>query len=158
MPNMIFVNLPVADLAAAKAFYSALGFGLNEQFSDERTASFVVSDAIVVMVMTQDRFREFTERPGVADPRTAREVINAFGVDSRDEVDRLIEAGLAAGGHPVRQDRGPRLHVRPRHRRPGRPPPRVRVDGPVGRRRGVSPGQTARSGRTLRTSPSIASA
>ncbi|MCO5614894.1 hypothetical protein L7F22_069179 [Adiantum nelumboides] len=73
MPNMIFVNLPVGDLDAAKAFYSALGFTLNEQFSDERTASFVVSDAIVVMVMAQDRFREFTEQPGVADPRTARE-------------------------------------------------------------------------------------
>ena len=98
MPNMIFVNLPVSDLDAAKAFYSALGFTLNEQFSDERTASFVVSDAIVVMVMAEDRFREFTEQPGVADPRTAREVINAFGVESRDDVDRLIDAGLAAGG------------------------------------------------------------
>ena len=48
MPNMIFVNLPVSDLDAAKAFYSALGFTLNEQFSDERTASFVVSAASVV--------------------------------------------------------------------------------------------------------------
>lgn len=157
MPTMIFVNLPVADLAAAKAFYSALGFGLNEQFSDERTASFVVSDAIVVMVMTQDRFREFTEQPGVADPRTAREVITAFGVDSRDEVDRLIEAGLPpAASCPARPRTTASCTAAASTTRTAttssscgwtrRPSP------------GSEPGQTARSGRTLRTSPSIASA
>ncbi|MFP5071847.1 VOC family protein [Pseudonocardia nantongensis] len=98
MPNMIFPNLPVADLAASKAFYSALGFSLNEQFSDESTASFVVSDAVVIMVMTQERFTEFTKQPGTADPKIAREVINALGVESRDEVDKLADAGIAAGG------------------------------------------------------------
>ncbi|GAA1387821.1 VOC family protein [Pseudonocardia kongjuensis] len=98
MPSSIFVNLPVADLAVATTFYSSLGFTLNEQFSDEQTASFVISDAIVVMVMVEKRFIEFTEQSGTADPGGAREVINALGVESRDEVDRLAEAGLAAGG------------------------------------------------------------
>ncbi|ANY06984.1 VOC family protein [Pseudonocardia sp. HH130630-07] len=98
MPNMIFVNLPTSDLDAAKAFYSALGFTLNEQFSDEQTASFVVSDAIVAMVMTDKRFAEFTKQDSVATPGTAREVINALGVETRDEVGRLADAGLAAGG------------------------------------------------------------
>lgn len=98
MPNMIFVNLPVTDLDAAKAFYSALGFTLNEQFSDEQTASFVISDAIFVMIMTEKRFAEFTTQSSVAEPGTAREVINALGADSREEVDRIAEAGLAAGG------------------------------------------------------------
>lgn len=98
MPNMIFPNLPVEDLARAKEFYSALGFTLNEQFSDETTASFVVSDAIVIMVMTRSRFGEFTRQPGTADPAAAREVINALGVESREEVDKLANAGLAAGG------------------------------------------------------------
>ncbi|MEV1294170.1 VOC family protein [Pseudonocardia sp. NPDC049635] len=98
MPNAIFVNLPTSDLATAKAFYGALGFTLNEQFSDEQTASFEISDAIVVMVMTEARFTEFTEQSGTAAPGTAREVINALGVESRDEVDRIADAGLAAGG------------------------------------------------------------
>ncbi|SFO13719.1 hypothetical protein SAMN05216207_103237 [Pseudonocardia ammonioxydans] len=98
MPKMIFVNLPVADLDVAKAFYSGLGFTLNEQFSDEQTASFVVSDAIVAMVMTEKRFTEFTTQGSVAAPGTAREVINALSADSREEVDRLADAGLAAGG------------------------------------------------------------
>ena len=62
MPNMIFVNLPVGDLDAAKAFYSALGFTLNEQFSDERTASFVVSDSM--MLSTTSVLSEITPRVG----------------------------------------------------------------------------------------------
>lgn len=98
MPNMIFVNLPTANLAASKEFYSALGFRLNEQFSDENTASFEVSDAIVAMVMTHERFAEFTKQPAPADPKIAREVINALGAESRDEVDRIADAGVAAGG------------------------------------------------------------
>ncbi|BBG05252.1 MULTISPECIES: VOC family protein [Pseudonocardia] len=100
MPNMIFVNLPTADLDVAKTFYGALGFTLNEQFSDEQTASFVISDAIVAMVMTEKRFIEFTKQAGTADPAGAREVINALGVETRDEVDRIADAGLAAGGSP----------------------------------------------------------
>ncbi|ALE75696.1 Glyoxalase family protein [Pseudonocardia sp. Ae168_Ps1] len=98
MPNMIFVNLPASDLDASKAFYAALGFTLNEQFSDEQTASFVISDAIVAMVMTEKRFAEFTKQSSVADAGTAREVINALGAESREEVDRIADAGLAAGG------------------------------------------------------------
>lgn len=98
MPNMIFVNLPVADLDTSKAFYSSLGFALNEQFSDEQTASFVISDAIVAMVMTEKRFTEFTKQSGTAEAGTAREVINALGVEAREEVDRIADAGLAAGG------------------------------------------------------------
>lgn len=100
MPNSIFVNLPVADLAVAKDFYTALGFRLNEQFSDDSTASFEVSDAVVVMVMTRERFTEFTKQSATADPGTAREVINALGVENREEVDRIADAGLAAGGSP----------------------------------------------------------
>lgn len=98
MPNMIFVNLPVADLDASKAFYTGVGFTLNEQFSDEQTASFVISDAIVAMVMTEKRFIEFTKQSGTADTGTAREMINALGVETRDEVDRIADAGLASGG------------------------------------------------------------
>ena len=98
MPKMIFVNLPASDLDASKAFYAALWFTLNEQFSDEQTASFVISDAIVAMIMTEKRFTEFTKQSGTADPGGAREVINALGVESRDEVDRIADAGLGAGG------------------------------------------------------------
>lgn len=97
MPNMIFVNLPVANVAASREFYTAFGFTLNEQFSDESTASLVISDAIVVMVMDRARFADFTKKP-VTDAHSSTEVINALAVESRDEADRLADIGLATGG------------------------------------------------------------
>ncbi len=96
MPNMIFPNLPVADVDRARAFYSALGFTPNEQFSDENTVSMVVNDNIVIMLMTRARFADFTKKE-IVDAHTTTEVIHALGVDSRDEVDRLADAALAAG-------------------------------------------------------------
>ncbi|WP_130295187.1 VOC family protein [Pseudonocardia sediminis] len=93
---MIFVNLPVADVAASRDFYSALGFTINEQFSDENTASVVISDAIVAMIMNKTRFADFTKKQ-IVDAHSSTEVINALGVESRDEVDRLADAALAAG-------------------------------------------------------------
>ena len=96
MPNMIFPNLPVADVARSREFYTALGFTINEQFSDENTASVVISDSIVLMVMTRARFAEFTKKQ-IVDAHTSVEVITALGVETRDEVDRLADAALAAG-------------------------------------------------------------
>lgn len=96
MPNMIFPNLPVADVAASRAFFTALGFSINEQFSDENTASVVISDSIVLMLMTKARFGDFTKKQ-IADGHSTTEVFLALGVESRDEVDRLADAALAAG-------------------------------------------------------------
>ena len=97
MPNMIFPNLPVADVTRSREFYTALGFTPNEQFSDENTVSMVVSDAIVIMLMTKARFADFTKKQ-IADALTTTQVINALGVESRDDVDRLADAALGAGG------------------------------------------------------------
>ena len=95
----IFVNLPVTDLDRAKAFYAGLGFGFNEQFSDERTASVVVEENIVVMLLTRDRFADFV--PGqVGDPAQATSVLHALSAASREEVDELVSRALAHGGKP----------------------------------------------------------
>jgi predicted lactoylglutathione lyase len=96
---MIFVNLPVADLDRAKAFYAGLGFSFNEQFSDERTASVVISDSIVVMLLTRDRFADFVVG-AVGDPAEATTALNALSVDSREEADDLLSRALAHGGKP----------------------------------------------------------
>ena len=56
---MIFVNLPVTDLGASRAFYTALGFRVNEAFSDDQVAAIVVSETIVLMLLTRDRFADF---------------------------------------------------------------------------------------------------
>jgi uncharacterized protein len=96
---MIFVNLPVADLAASKAFYGGLGFSFNEQFSDERTASVVISDSIVVMLLTRDRFADFVTGE-VGDPAAGTTQLNGISADSRAEVDELVSRAMAHGGKP----------------------------------------------------------
>ena len=96
MPRMIFVNLPVVDLDRAKAFYTALGFTCNPQFSDDSGACMVLSETIYVMILNYEKWRMFTARPIPA--RGSSEVALALSCDGRDEVNALVEAGAAAGG------------------------------------------------------------
>ena len=96
MPRMIFVNLPVADLKAAMAFYTALGFSNNPQFTDDTAACMVWSEAINVMLLTHDKWRTFTSRP--IPPSTASEVLLAISLDDRAAVDAMVEAAGRHGG------------------------------------------------------------
>jgi predicted lactoylglutathione lyase len=97
MNRMIFVNLPVTDLSASRAFYTALGFEINEMFSDDTAVSVVVSDTIVLMLLTRDRFGDFVTGP-VGDPRAATTSILCLSAASPDEVDDLVGRALASGG------------------------------------------------------------
>lgn len=96
MTRQIFVNLPVADLDQAKAFYAALGFTNERNFTDQTAACMVWSEAIYVMLLTHAKWREFTARP--IPERGSSEVMLALGVDSREEVDRVTDAAGASGG------------------------------------------------------------
>jgi predicted lactoylglutathione lyase len=101
MPKLIFVNLPVADLAAAKAFYEAVGAVNNPQFTDDTAACMVFSDTIHVMLLTHDKFRQFTPKR-IADAHTTSEVLIAISTDSREAVDDITEKAIAAGGREAR--------------------------------------------------------
>lgn len=96
MTRMIFVNLPVADLKTSMAFYSALGFENNPQFTDETAACMVWSEAIHVMLLTHDKWRTFTDRP--IPPSSSSEVMLALSFDSRDAVDAVNMAAADNGG------------------------------------------------------------
>lgn len=96
MTQMIFINLPVADLPRSMKFYQALGFTHNPHFSDETAACMVLSEAIHVMLLTHPKWQGFTTRPIC--PRGSSEVSLALNCESRDAVDRLVEAGAAHGG------------------------------------------------------------
>lgn len=96
MPRMIFVNLPVTDLAASMAFYKALGFDNNPHFSDDTAACMVWSEAIHVMLLTHGKWRSFTDRP--IPPQTSSEVSLALSLDDRGAVDTMIAAAAANGG------------------------------------------------------------
>jgi uncharacterized protein len=94
----MFVNLPVTDLDRAKAFYSALGFRINPQFTDENAACVVVEeDHSFFMLLTREFFQTFTDRP-IGDPAQTVSVATAIFQDTREAVDAVAAAGLAAGG------------------------------------------------------------
>lgn len=107
--QMIFVNLPVKDAEVSKNFFARLGFEHNKQFSDETTTSVVISDTIVVMLLAEPRFKEFTPKgKEIADSATHAEAIIALSAESRAKVDELCDAALAAGATPSKdpQDYG----------------------------------------------------
>ncbi|BAR58358.1 hypothetical protein NK6_5199 [Bradyrhizobium diazoefficiens] len=94
---MILLNLPVRDLAASTEFYVALGGTVNPQFSGESSTSLMVTDAIGVMLLTHDHYRQFTKRR-IGDPRRDSQVLIALTVDDRDAVDATLTRAVAAGG------------------------------------------------------------
>ena len=96
MNRLIFINLPVKDLPRSMAFFKALGFDHNPQFSDETGACIVISDVIHVMILTEEKFRGFSPHP-VSDAYSATEVLNALSCSSREEVDDLVDKAVAAG-------------------------------------------------------------
>ena len=97
MTRQIFVNLPVADVARAQAFYLGLGFRLEPKFSNEAAASIVISDSLLVMLLGRPFFQTFTKKP-ICDAQAATEVILCLSCDSRAEVDELAALALAGGG------------------------------------------------------------
>lgn len=107
MPRTITISLPVADLNASKAFYSALGFTNNPQFSDGTAALMAWSETISVMLLTHEKWRTFTTRP--IPPSTASEVALNISCDSREQVDAMNQSAGSNGGtadiNPV-QDHG----------------------------------------------------
>jgi uncharacterized protein len=95
--RMLFVNLPVVDVERSKAFFAALGFSYNPMFTDETAACMLVGEQAFVMLLSRERFAEFATLP-IADPTTHTLALYCFSVSSRDEVDAVSAAALAAGG------------------------------------------------------------
>ncbi len=92
----VYINLLVRDIPASRAFYRALGFTINEQFSDDTAACVVISDTIHVMIMERSRFQGFIV--GEIAPQDTTEVLNCLSCESRDEVDLLVTLALDNGG------------------------------------------------------------
>ncbi|MDV9190133.1 glyoxalase [Streptomyces sp. SR27] len=103
-PQMIFVNLPVKDVSASKTFFEKLGYSINPQFSDETTGCVVISDTIFAMLLEEPKFQSFMA-PGkeISDATKATEVLVTLSAESREKVDELADAALAAGGTPAKE-------------------------------------------------------
>ena len=102
MPRKIFISLPVADIARSRAFYQALGFTPNPAFSDDSSACFEVSDAIIFMLSTHERFQAISPKSLVL-PSTGAMSLIALSCDSRTEVDAMTDAALRMGGRELHE-------------------------------------------------------
>ena len=96
-PRMIFVNLPVTDLQKSRAFLEALGAVNEPKFTDQTAACMKLSDSIFVMILTHEKFSQFTPRP-IADAKAGSEVLLCLSADSRESVDAAIQRAEASGG------------------------------------------------------------
>ncbi|XUL92931.1 VOC family protein [Streptomyces galilaeus] len=98
--RMLFLNIPVVDLERSKAFFAKLGFSFNPKFTDETATCMLVGEQAFVMLLTREKFAEFAKLP-LADPTTHTLALYCFSVSSREEVDSVSAAALAAGGTEV---------------------------------------------------------
>jgi uncharacterized protein len=94
----LYINLPVMDLARATAFYEALGFAKNTQFSNEDASAMVYDDTLSVMLLTPGFCANFLGSKQISDAHTTTEVLNALQLDSREAVDIFFDKAIAAGG------------------------------------------------------------
>jgi predicted lactoylglutathione lyase len=95
---MIFVNLPVKDVAKSTAFYEAIGFVKDVRFSNEMASAMRWSDTITVMILGHDFYRGFIPHKAIADSSKTNEVLLCLSFDSREDVDAITEKAGAAGG------------------------------------------------------------
>lgn len=97
MSKQIFINLAVQDLPKSMAFYTALGFTNNPQFSDDAGKCMVWSEQIFVMIMTHEKFATFATKP-IADTKNNVAALFSLSVDSLEEVHKIVDAGIQTGG------------------------------------------------------------
>lgn len=107
MSTSIFVNIPVADLPASKAFFETIGISFNPRFTDDTAAALVIDEDIYFMLLTKPKFSDFISLP-IADAKQATQALYGLSRNSRAEVDKLVDAALAAGATEPRpfQDHG----------------------------------------------------
>ncbi|MER5532194.1 VOC family protein [Streptomyces mirabilis] len=105
--QMIFVNLAVNDVDTSKKFFTELGYTINPQFTTDDCACVVISDTIIAMLLSKQRYADFTKKE-IADPTKTSEVLLCLSAESREKVDELCDKALAAGGSGAReaQDHG----------------------------------------------------
>ena len=102
MSRKIVLHMSTKDVKRARAFYTALGFTVNAQFSGEGSVNIVISDTISAMFSAESVFTTFSPR-AICDTSKALEVLNCLTCSSRSEVDDLVRKAVAAGGTTVEE-------------------------------------------------------
>lgn len=102
MSRLLFLNLPVANLARSRAFFESLGFAFDERFSDDQAACMILSDKGFVMLLQRERFADFVTKP-IADASKETALTIAISADSREAVDQLVAQALAGGATTAKE-------------------------------------------------------
>ncbi len=106
MQKQVYINLPVSDVAKATAFYEALGFTKNMDFSDEKASSMVWSDSIIFMLISKDFYRKFIGDKEIADTHTTSGALIALSLETREAVEQFAKTAKASGGDFYQVDMG----------------------------------------------------
>ncbi|WDF64190.1 VOC family protein [Flavobacterium sp. KACC 22763] len=102
MKTKIFLNLAVKDLNRAVSFYNGLGFSTNPKFTNEKGACLVIDENIFVMILVEEFYQTFTKKQ-ICDSTTTSEAIIAISVDTREQVDEMMEKAIKSGGTDYNQ-------------------------------------------------------
>ncbi|MEO8239449.1 MAG: VOC family protein [Flavobacterium sp.] len=107
MKTKIFLNLPVKDLNRSIAFFTQLGFSFNPKFTDDKATCLIIGENINAMLLVEEFYKTFTNKQ-ICNTATTSEVLIAISVETREEVDEMIEKVIKAGGseYMKRQDYG----------------------------------------------------
>ncbi len=101
MATKIFVNFPGKDLNRSKEFFTKIGFSINPQFTDQTAACAVISEDIYAMILTHEKFKEFTKKE-IADATKTTEVLTCLSSDSKDKVNEMVDKAIASGATEAR--------------------------------------------------------
>ena len=94
--DRIFVNLPVRDLRRSVGFFTRLGYAFDPRFTDENATCMILGENLFAMLLVHPFFETFTDKP-IADAAKGTEVLVGLSLESREAVDRIVKAALAAG-------------------------------------------------------------
>jgi predicted lactoylglutathione lyase len=105
--HKLFVNIPVSDIQRSITFFESLGFAFNPQFTDATSTCMLVGEDAYFMLLNTERFTGFAKGP-IGDPRQQTSALFALSVESREEVDAMVQQAVTAGGIPAtdKQDHG----------------------------------------------------
>ncbi|ANZ43359.1 hypothetical protein BBK82_37920 [Lentzea guizhouensis] len=96
MAQRLFAIMQVADLPRSREFFTAIGLRFDPDFTNDNFASMQVGDAQVILHI-ESSFEVVTRKRPV-DTQDETEAVFGIFVDSRDDVEHIVDRAVSAGG------------------------------------------------------------
>jgi predicted lactoylglutathione lyase len=109
----LFITCPVENVERATAFYTSLGWTLNIEMSDHNLSCFAIAPGQYVMLGSREMYASVGGvEELIGGPETPSKVTVSFDLNSREDVDELVEGARAAGGRIGDTDDYPFMYQR----------------------------------------------